>query len=1192
MSRIVMHTFISQGLPACSESPMTVDGAYNQCFKSGRGSLTGSYPLLRKTFPVDEVVPEAKRRKSYQRDTRGMPLTSHFFPGQEAGDKYKNTLDSGSYRAGCTWICHGVFGCKFGDCSLALDAADVLQLRHAAIARTSALMTQTCSDDVKLAKIFENDIHSLLQLDPENSSDTWSRINVKVDGQRTIPLCPSAYGVVLGLSGTSIYRATTSVRTGDAQGWRARCKSMRKEDQYKSVNWTGGTGRSQQVLDLLSIEQYVNSLVYKHEMCPAPGAAKRPVETHVTSKSWKERRRDMESYFGDKGLPCPGSKTMMKNVWRRCNRLKDKKQCSHSKCDICSGLDRLLMSLKGKNDPKSVKERAFALRVHKLHEKRHLGARNELDEAGFTARSNPRAVWTIICDAATSRNFQLPRFARRRPKSFGSKPFYQFKFLCTYSYGFGFCSFLLHDSVSGGSNSTCTVIWETLQRLYDHYGFWPDIIHIQLDNCSSDNKNEIVRALAAWLCDSKKCRQVRLYFLDVGHTHVIIDQIFGVITVGLRREELLTLECLVLNISTTLKENPSYQPKDCTVLYAVFDWESFFKQQCGIVNFTHANQFKRQDAEGQFHGMHDFLFTRQPAGLSLMQYREQFDFPFLPENSHGVAVLRRLPTSMPELAKTSDRSAWGWKSGVDVKETVSLVLRCCTSAITSERQEFVQSRWKVFESNVPVITEMLNPDLKPNLRNFSAQKVEFIPRLHAPSDGEPASATTCPDSFPENETELGKDKEFEDFCSHLNVRTRPFAIDPCVSSVRSQTEVDIDMRRYECDFLLFSEAITDNTAPVLPGTFCLAYVTPGNVGLCRIERLGPLQTTRSEHIDIKVTLMAHTVGNIPGLFGNFKEKTGAGARAILHRRELIVLNCLVISRSVKDEDPSKKNINKKFLSLHTLRVLSRILPEKYPVPDDKDIPATHLEKEKDTTKGVSSTRTAAKASKPTKVAGKAKPQARRKRLREESDSDSESGTGSDSSGSGSGKDGDGDSSSDDSDSSDDDAVSRGAPAHPAASSHPQLPATSTKFDHKEGTLVFCNMDSERKWGKQKYRVCPAFLEAIKPDGTFRIRWFTITQKDTNWDGDVKFVRHFKDPKFFTELKKNKKKVTNEHIDQCWSSQDWCKEDCLPLKVPSEMYNVKNAFSPQDKHDKLVLTASWVSEYLSAACRESNLVRSN
>ena len=147
--------------------------------------------------------------------------------------------------------------------------------------------------------------------------------------------------------------------------------------------------------------------------------------------------------------------------------------------------------------------------------------------------------------------------------------------MATYAYGYGFTPYLVHDSQKIGANLTWTVIWLTLCDMRDKFGFWPAVLHITLDNTTGENKNATMIAMCAWLVSSGKVQQVRVLFLPVGHTHILIDHIFGVITVGLRRTELLVPSALVRNIDTTLAENPQYMAKPVRILNCLFDFKAW-----------------------------------------------------------------------------------------------------------------------------------------------------------------------------------------------------------------------------------------------------------------------------------------------------------------------------------------------------------------------------------------------------------------------------------------------------------------------------------------------------------------------------------------------------------------------------------------------------------------------------------------
>ena len=74
----------------------------------------------------------------------------------------------------------------------------------------------------------------------------------------------------------------------------------------------------------------------------------------------------------------------------------ERKAKSHSKCNMCCKVETDLLRLLGKTDAISVQARAKLLKGMQEHEKIHLAARQELDDAGLQAVCNPRMMWTII----------------------------------------------------------------------------------------------------------------------------------------------------------------------------------------------------------------------------------------------------------------------------------------------------------------------------------------------------------------------------------------------------------------------------------------------------------------------------------------------------------------------------------------------------------------------------------------------------------------------------------------------------------------------------------------------------------------------------------------------------------------------------------------------------------------------------
>ena len=181
-------------------------------------------------------------------------------------------------------------------------------------------------------------------------------------------------------------------------------------------------------------------------------------------------------------------------------RLKEKKACSHSKCNICSQIDLKMDEVRGVNTQEATQIREFCRRAQSEHDEMHLGSRTVLDESGLMSFVDPTHVWTILVDAATQRNFMLPKFKFRCPKKLAQRPFWSYKLMASYAYGYGFTPFLVHNSQYMGANLTWTVLWLTISRMRKHYGFWPRVLHITVDNTTGENKNETLLAAECEPC--------------------------------------------------------------------------------------------------------------------------------------------------------------------------------------------------------------------------------------------------------------------------------------------------------------------------------------------------------------------------------------------------------------------------------------------------------------------------------------------------------------------------------------------------------------------------------------------------------------------------------------------------------------------------------------------------------------------
>ena len=75
-------------------------------------------------------------------------------------------------------------------------------------------------------------------------------------------------------------------------------------------------------------------------------------------------------------------------------------------------------------------------------------------------------------------------------------------------YGYGMNCYVVHESVGGGANLSCTCIYLTLIDMKNAGRPLPEEIHLQLDNTCSENKCTTMFCFAAWLVAKGWCDRV------------------------------------------------------------------------------------------------------------------------------------------------------------------------------------------------------------------------------------------------------------------------------------------------------------------------------------------------------------------------------------------------------------------------------------------------------------------------------------------------------------------------------------------------------------------------------------------------------------------------------------------------------------------------------------------------------------
>ena len=1109
---------------------------------------------------------DLRDKKLAQRSSQSLYSSAVFFPSSattRARITDEDRTSRPSLKAASAYICDGNYGCKHGDCMQPFETADVLSFRQSVMKRRSVNGCQTMLDF-----LVQNLTHCYNRTDEQ-----WGTLNVHVDQICSIEVCPAAFALLAGSSSSQLQSAASIIADPD-----------REAPIIKDVFTTVKQRNEQRGLHFSLLRAYIAELVNKHEANPAPGAHQPGRMTHMNKQTWKQKWAACVIYFQNSADGVPGSGSMLKRAWKLETRLKEKRACSHSKCTTCSRLSAMLEKLVGNNSAEAKNQREFIRRAMVEHEEFHLAMRMELDQAGLKAAVDPRFCWTITADAATQRNFLLPKFGFRTPKDMARRPFWSYKLMATYSYGYGFTPYLVHDSQKMGANLTWTVIWLTLCDMRDKFGFWPAVLHITLDNTTGENKNATMIAMCAWLVSSGKVQQVRVLFLPVGHTHILIDHIFGVITVGLRRTELLVPSALVRNIDTTLAENPQYMAQPVRILNCLFDFKAWTSSTMGTDKIERLFGGDVQDADGGYTGMYDFNFRKAVSGdgFAILQYREHCTHPWLPQGLEGCKTISSLPSAPPALQQLKPLADWSMSGSMTVRDTISLCLKYARTCLTAGIRGSLSRDWDEHFAAIPPTIELLAVQLRLCFEHFGNDDVLRLTADHG----------TQPETGPEPETDM--DKLYDEWKKHnVDVRTAPLAIDPVVSSAQSKTEFEKAKRALQAALHVDVGPSIRSTSPLLLGEYLLISVSArGGACLANVANVTGYESPYSSSISGTVVLYDHFPNaNVNGLFGTFKQ----GATIVGTKRQQIRLHVTRERILVYNVGVTKK----KHLTLASLRALAINSPEAYPLP--RDIPDTHLDdvtqKESRRTARQSQRNTSAKPP-PRSRKGSAANIRRCVSSSDDSSSDDpdEEEEEEEEEEVELASDGDGDELDDQ---EEEEETGRQEEAEtednlaPSSIPAPQvglLQLGCSLLDPKLQTVVAFNMTDDPQYTHMKYPFGIAFVTSVEP---FEVGWFTLSltqlAQPVRCGGprglklQNRFVTVDKEWKKHDWWKDKRNKPSTDQIMDAWYCGPACKVWLIPLAIPQ--------VSPADviTKDKFRMPMAWVTSVLIPACTAANCI---
>ena len=137
----------------------------------------------------------------------------------------------------------------------------------------------------------------------------------------------------------------------------------------------------------------------------------------------------------------------------------------------------------------------------------------------------PHKYRGLIIDGMDRKKTRLPHFVHV-PNNLKEENFIQFHLVgCMVFHGQMFPRvYFTAPNIHNDANLTINIIHEVLTHWS---GDLPEVLYLQLDNTSRENKNQVVFGYLSMLVELGIFKKVKVGFLLIGHTHDHIDQMFS-----------------------------------------------------------------------------------------------------------------------------------------------------------------------------------------------------------------------------------------------------------------------------------------------------------------------------------------------------------------------------------------------------------------------------------------------------------------------------------------------------------------------------------------------------------------------------------------------------------------------------------------------------------------------------------------
>jgi len=154
-------------------------------------------------------------------------------------------------------------------------------------------------------------------------------------------------------------------------------------------------------------------------------------------------------------------------------------------------------------------------------------------------------------------------------------------------------NYLADEGVSCGKGANVVISY--LHHFLENYGVGEQHVHFHADNCSGQNKNNVMLQYLSWRVFSKLHKSVTLSFLPVGHTKFAPDWCFGLLKRTYRRSHVSSLQEIsdVVKASTVQGINiPQLVGNESgEVFVEVFDWvnhlSKHYRRFPGVKSYQH-----------------------------------------------------------------------------------------------------------------------------------------------------------------------------------------------------------------------------------------------------------------------------------------------------------------------------------------------------------------------------------------------------------------------------------------------------------------------------------------------------------------------------------------------------------------------------------------------------------------------------